>query len=51
MSNDIVLTLSKADVDGILNMLAEMPTKTNAWPLLQNIQQQVKSQTEQPEAE
>jgi hypothetical protein len=51
MSNDIVLNLSIADVNGILNMLAEMPTKTNAWPLLQNIQQQVKNQTEQPEAE
>lgn len=48
MSKELELTLSAEEVNGILNMLAELPTKTNAWPVLQKIQQQVKAQTEQP---
>jgi hypothetical protein len=51
MSNDIQLYLTAEEVNGILNMLAEMPTKTNAWPVMQKIQQQVKDQTYKPEAE
>jgi hypothetical protein len=51
MSNDIQLSLTAEEVNGILNMLAEMPTKTNAWPVMQKIQQQVKDQTYKPEAE
>jgi hypothetical protein len=48
----IKLKLTVEDVQGILNVLGELPTKSNAWPLVQKIEAQVAEQTpsEEPEA-
>jgi hypothetical protein len=39
------LELTADEVQGILQVLAELPTKSNAWPLVQKIEQQVAEQT------
>jgi hypothetical protein len=39
------LELTADEVQGILQVLCELPTKSNAWPLVQKIEQQVAEQT------
>lgn len=46
----IKLELSAEEVQSILSVLGELPTKTGAWPLALKIQQQASSQ-EDAEAE
>lgn len=41
------IELTVEEVNGILNVLAELPTKTNAWPLFTKIQEQAQAQTQQ----
>jgi hypothetical protein len=41
----IQLELTADEVQGILTVLNDLPTKTNAWPLVQKIEQQVAEQT------
>jgi hypothetical protein len=46
------LELTADEVQGILNVLNDLPTKSNAWPLVQKIEAQVAEQTtsDKPEA-
>jgi hypothetical protein len=46
----VTLELTADEVQGILQVLGELPTKSNAWPLVQKIETQVAEQT-QPENE
>lgn len=41
------IELTVEEVNGILNVLAELPTKTNAWPLFNKIQEQAQAQAQQ----
>ena len=52
--NEITLTLTLDEVNGILAGLGEMPSKTGAWNLIIKIQQQAQPQlpkVEEPKAE
>ena len=46
----ISLELSADEVNAILQVLGDLPTKTGAWPLIVKIKEQAESQVE-PEAE
>ena len=39
------LELTADEVQGILTVLNDLPTKTNAWPLVQKIETQMAEQT------
>jgi hypothetical protein len=41
----MTLDLTPDEVQGILQVLNDLPTKTNAWPLVQKIETQVAEQT------
>lgn len=42
---EITLKLTADEVSGILAMLGELPTKTNAWVLMKKVEEQAKSQS------
>lgn len=44
---DVQLTLKAEEVNAIMAMLGDMPTKTGAWVLLMKIQEQVKANNNQ----
>jgi len=44
----IKLELTQDEVNGILMVLGDMPTKSGAWILLQKIKEQADSQVEPP---
>lgn len=44
---NIALSLALGDVQFIANVLSELPTKSGAFPLLQNIVQQTNAQQKQ----
>ncbi len=44
---DITLTLTADEVNGIIAILGEMPTKTNAWVLMKKVEEQAKAQVPQ----
>lgn len=44
----ITLNLTVEDVNGILATLGELPSKSNAWPLMKKIEEQA---TNQPKEE
>ena len=44
MQPEITLTLSVEEVNGILNVLAELPTKSGAYPLMMKIKAQGEAQ-------
>ena len=48
---DINLKLTVDEVNAILGVLGDLPTKSGAWPLLVKIDAQVKAQTEQKETD
>jgi len=45
---EITLKLSADEVNGILNVLGELPTKTGAYVLLTKIKEQAEAQLPQP---
>jgi hypothetical protein len=47
----IKLELSVEEVNGILAVLGDLPSKTGAWPLIVKIKEQAESQVEQPQDE
>lgn len=49
--NEINLNLSVEEVNGLLSVLAELPTRTGAWPLFLKVQEQAKKQLETQEDE
>lgn len=44
---DITLKLTLDDVNGILAVLGDLPTKTNAWVLMKKVEEQAKAQIPQ----
>lgn len=44
----ITLVLALDDVNAILNVLGELPSKTGAWPLIQRIREQAEPQANGP---
>ena len=44
------LSLDANEVQFILNVLGELPSKSGAWPLIVKIQEQAKAQEAKPEA-
>lgn len=47
----ITLELSVDEVNAILGVLGDLPTKTGAWPLIVKIKEQAESQVEPEETD
>jgi hypothetical protein len=47
----IKLELSVEEVNGILAVLGDLPSKTGAYPLMMKIKEQAEAQVEQPKDE
>jgi hypothetical protein len=47
----ITLELEQDEVEAIMTVLGDLPTKSNAWPLIMKIQQQAAPQIPQEDAE
>jgi hypothetical protein len=47
----INLELSTEEVNAILQVLGDLPTKTGAWPLIVKIKEQAESQVEPSESD
>lgn len=47
----ITLELSVEEVNAVLNVLGELPTKSGAWPLIVKIKEQAESQVPADDAE
>ena len=48
---ELTLKLTVDEVNSVLQVLGELPSKTGAWPLIMKIKQQAEAQVEQkPEA-
>lgn len=47
----ITLELDQNEVEAIITVLGDLPTKSNAWPLVVKIQQQAAPQIPQEDAE
>ena len=47
----IKLELEQNEVEAIMTVLGDLPTKSNAWPLVMKIQQQAAPQIPQEDAE
>jgi hypothetical protein len=48
---EINLVLTIEEVNALLNVLGELPTKTGAWNLVVKIKQQAETQVEKPKEE
>ena len=46
---EIKLTLSVEEVNAVLQVLGELPSKTGAWPLILKIKEQADAQLPKPE--
>lgn len=46
---DFKLTLNIEDVNFVLAVLGNLPTQSNAWPLMQKIKAQAEAQQPKPE--
>ena len=45
----ITLELEQSEVEAIITVLGDLPTKSNAWPLVVKVQQQAAPQVESDE--
>jgi hypothetical protein len=48
---ELTLKLEQGEVQDILNVLGELPSKSGAWPLMMKIQAQAQAQLPEPEDE
>ena len=48
---EIKLTLNVEEVNAIMQVLGELPSKTGAWPLILKIKDQADQQVPKPESE
>ncbi len=48
---ELNLKLDQGEVQDILNVLGELPSKSGAWPLMMKIQAQAQAQLPEPEEE
>ena len=46
---EVKLTLSVEEVNAVLQVLGELPSKTGAWPLILKIKEQADAQLPKPE--
>ena len=46
---ELTLKLTVEEVNSVLQVLGELPSKTGAWPLIVNIKQQAEAQMPKPE--
>jgi hypothetical protein len=46
---ELTLKLTVEEVNSVLQVLGELPSKTGAWPLIMKIKQQAEAQVEKPE--
>jgi hypothetical protein len=46
---EIVLKLAIEEVNSVVQVLGELPSKTNAWPLIMKIKNQAEKQLPKPE--
>lgn len=44
--SDITLTVSAEEATAIFAILGDLPSKSNAWPLMMKIKSQIESQTQ-----
>ena len=51
MSNDLVVRLSAAEINSILHVLGDLPSKTGASPLIVKIKEQAEEQLPKPESQ
>lgn len=49
--NNMNITFEPNELQFVMSVLADLPTKSNAWPLLRKIEEQVKAQTPAEPAE
>ena len=42
--NELTLSLFEGEVKDIINVLGQMPTQSNAWPLMQKVISQLQAQ-------
>lgn len=47
---EIKLTLTVEEVNSVLQVLGELPSKVGAWPLIVKIKEQAEAQLPKPEA-
>ena len=45
----MTLDLEESEINGIINVLGQLPTSSDAWPLVQKIKFQLESQKEETE--
>lgn len=48
---ELNIKLNQTEVQDILNVLGELPSKSGAWPLMMKIQAQAQAQLPEPENE
>jgi hypothetical protein len=48
---ELNLKLDQGEVQDIINVLGELPSKSGAWPLMMKIQAQAQAQSPDPEEE
>jgi hypothetical protein len=48
---ELTLKFTVEEVNAILGVLGDLPTKTGAWPLVVKIKEQAEAQMPKPEAE
>jgi hypothetical protein len=48
---ELTIKLTVEEVNAILGVLGDLPTKTGAWPLVLKIKEQAEAQLPKPEAE
>ena len=48
---ELNLKLDEGEVQDIINVLGELPSKSGAWPLMMKIQAQAQAQSSDPEEE
>ena len=48
---ELTLKFTVEEVNAILGVLGDLPTKTGAWPLVVKIKEQAEAQIPKPEAE
>jgi len=48
---ELNIKLNQGEVQDILNVLGELPSKSGAWPLMMKIQAQAQAQLPEPEDE
>ena len=47
---ELTLKLTVEEVNSVLQVLGELPSKTGAWPLIMKIKQQAEAQVPKPDA-